>query len=134
MDGYETARRIRAMEAECSAWRARASPTLEPVQPHSHTANAPHKASQPAERMQLQVSVSSPSPREETVGSGSPASARAGGSSRWLRRCCVLALTADVDGNVRRACAQAGMDGVLAKPIMPGDLLTALKKARYHGA
>ncbi|CAI5498234.1 unnamed protein product [Closterium sp. Naga37s-1] len=84
MDGYETARRIRAMEAEAAA------------------SNAP------------------------------AGEAHAGGSRGERRRWCVVALTADVDGDVRRACGQAGMDGVVAKPIVPRDLLAALKNAGYR--
>ncbi|CAI6005585.1 unnamed protein product [Closterium sp. NIES-65] len=84
MDGYETVRRIRAMEVEAAA---------------------------------------SDTPAGE---------AHAGGSRGWRRRWCVVALTADVDGDVRRACAQAGMDGVVAKPIVPRDLLAALKSAGYR--
>ncbi|CAI5488163.1 unnamed protein product [Closterium sp. Naga37s-1] len=84
MDGYETVRRIRAMEVEAAA---------------------------------------SDTPAGE---------AHAGGSRGWRRRWCVVALTADVDGDVRRVCAQAGMDGVVAKPIVPRDLLPALKSAGYR--
>ncbi|CAI5973963.1 unnamed protein product [Closterium sp. NIES-64] len=69
----------------------------------------------------------------EAAASDTPAGeAHAGGSRGWRRRWCVVALTADVDGDVRRACAQAGMDGVVAKPIVPRDLLAALKSAGYR--
>lgn len=43
-------------------------------------------------------------------------------------RHCIIALTADVDLSVRQACSEAGMDGVLGKPINTNDLLSILKK------
>ena len=38
----------------------------------------------------------------------------------------ILALTADEDGGTRKACAAAGMDGYVTKPIDMGDLIRAV--------
>lgn len=44
------------------------------------------------------------------------------------RRTTIIALTADDDGHVRRACRDAGMDGYLAKPISPAMLISAIRE------
>ena len=46
--------------------------------------------------------------------------------SRLNGRCPILALTADVQPDNAAACRAAGMDDVLAKPIVPGDLLAKI--------
>jgi len=42
----------------------------------------------------------------------------------------IIALTASVFAEDRRACLQAGMDDVLTKPVMPEDLIRALTHRR----
>ena len=47
-------------------------------------------------------------------------------TSRLNQRTPILALTADVQPENTQACREAGMDDVLAKPIVPYQLLTKI--------
>ncbi|GJP33242.1 hypothetical protein CLOM_g17793 [Closterium sp. NIES-68] len=47
------------------------------------------------------------------------------------QRLCVIALTADLDAGVKRACMEAGMDGAVRKPIVAHELLSALTAAGF---
>ncbi|CAI5519724.1 unnamed protein product [Closterium sp. Naga37s-1] len=47
------------------------------------------------------------------------------------QRLCIIALTADLDVGVKRACFEAGMDGAMRKPIVAHELLAALVDAEF---
>ncbi|GJP36347.1 hypothetical protein CLOM_g20863 [Closterium sp. NIES-68] len=44
---------------------------------------------------------------------------------------CIIALTADLDVGVKKACLEAGMDGAVRKPIVAHELLAALTGAGF---
>ncbi|GJP36332.1 hypothetical protein CLOM_g20853 [Closterium sp. NIES-68] len=44
---------------------------------------------------------------------------------------CIIALTADLDVGVKKACLEAGMDGAVRKPIVAQELLAALTGAGF---
>jgi CheY-like chemotaxis protein len=62
--------------------------------------------------------------------SGFEASAaiRAREATRGTSRVPILALTAHVDRDTRRRCAESGMDACLAKPFTLGELQEALAR------
>ncbi|GJP71306.1 hypothetical protein CLOP_g2149 [Closterium sp. NIES-67] len=47
------------------------------------------------------------------------------------QRLCIIALTADLDAGVKRACMEAGMDGAVRKPIVAHELLSALSSTGF---
>ncbi|CAI5509208.1 unnamed protein product [Closterium sp. Naga37s-1] len=47
------------------------------------------------------------------------------------QRLCIIALTADLDVGVKRACFEGGMDGAVRKPIVAHELLAALIHAGF---
>ncbi|CAI7764010.1 unnamed protein product [Closterium sp. NIES-53] len=51
------------------------------------------------------------------------------GTSASRQRLCIIALTADLDAGIKRACLEAGMDGAVRKPIVAHELAAALSAA-----
>ncbi|CAI5962667.1 unnamed protein product [Closterium sp. NIES-65] len=45
------------------------------------------------------------------------------------QRLCIIALTADLDAGIKRACLEVGMDGAVSKPIVAQELAAALSAA-----
>ncbi|CAI7753062.1 unnamed protein product [Closterium sp. NIES-53] len=76
-----------------------------------------------------------PLPSAAAAGASASASAAAAASTAPPAavppRLCVVALTADLDARIRKACEQAGMDGAISKPIVAQDLLSVLRSAGF---
>ncbi|CAI5509187.1 unnamed protein product [Closterium sp. Naga37s-1] len=72
-------------------------------------------------------------PQESTAADEAVKEVQEMGGSRGAcpQRLCIIALTADLDVGVKRACFEAGMDGAVRKPIVAHELLAALVDAGF---
>ncbi|CAI5461296.1 unnamed protein product [Closterium sp. Yama58-4] len=103
IDGFETARQIRALEKS----KRSGSNTTQQMPEGDNTADDAAAAPTP------------PVAAAHAVDAATEASA-------VQERLCIIALTADLDVGVKRACLEAGMDGAVRKPIVAQELLSAL--------
>ncbi|CAI5521017.1 unnamed protein product [Closterium sp. Naga37s-1] len=116
IDGFGTASRIRAMER---AQRSSSSSQTTHVMPEGD--NTPSDAAAAA---------------AAAAGTGTEAAAAASAVDAKTQHepLCIIALTADLDAGVKRACLEAGMDGAVRKPIVAQELLAALIAAGFGAA
>ncbi|CAI5482545.1 unnamed protein product [Closterium sp. Yama58-4] len=91
IDGFETARQVRAMENTC--------------------------------QMKVETSAEIRDVAESSVDDARVVTCASG------QRLCIIALTADLDAGIKRACLEAGMDGAVRKPIVAQELAAALSAA-----
>ncbi|CAI7851192.1 unnamed protein product [Closterium sp. NIES-54] len=111
IDGFETARQIRAMEsAQCSSSKA---------------------AHQMPEGDNAATDAAAAATAAAETAAAAAASAIDASTSVTQERLCIIALTADLDVGVKRACLEAGMDGAVRKPIVAQELLGALITAGF---
>ncbi|CAI5477282.1 unnamed protein product, partial [Closterium sp. Yama58-4] len=141
IDGFETARRIRRMESELLAAAERQLPSVaEATAADEAEATAANEAANeftfhtPRESTPADCSDSDFSfqtPQESTAANKAEEEELGGSAKSFPQRLCIIALTADLDVGVKRACFEAGMDGAVRKPIVAHELLDALIHAGF---
>ncbi|CAI5526413.1 unnamed protein product [Closterium sp. Naga37s-1] len=153
IDGYETARRIRAQYQAETAAPAAATTTTTSTSSSSGGSNGsgsttvtssslPKLQSQPSfafhpgglPLLDLDAPAAAAAAPTAPAGAAAAAAAVAAPAAEEkapspARRQLIFSLTADVDARVRQACKEAGMDFTLSKPIAHQELLSAFKAA-----
>ncbi|CAI5466161.1 unnamed protein product [Closterium sp. Yama58-4] len=145
IDGFETARRIRRMESELLAAAERQLPSVAEATAadeadttaadeaaNEFTVHTPQEST-PADGSDSEISFKAP--QESTAANKAEEEEESMSPRRPSpQRLCIVALTADLDAGVKRACFEAGMDGAVRKPIVAHELLAALVDAGFFAA
>ncbi|CAI5981271.1 unnamed protein product [Closterium sp. NIES-65] len=157
IDGYETARRIRALfpadtaapaaatttatsSTSCSSGGSGGSGSTTVTFSSSTLSSVLKLQSQPSFAFHPGglplLNLDAPGEADATAGAAGTATESTAATAAAVaeapspaHRQLIFALTADVDTRVRQACKEAGMDGTLSKPIAHQELLSAIKAA-----